>query len=347
MRAALVQTPEMPPGTAELRCQDSGMQPGTVELCLSRPLPSGGLRHLDPANPGQPWGNPEVWQRPVAAEGDGTLLRLRLDAFATWHLAPNTPYILQLRDAAGRRAETPLLGIAMRLPSAPPKGWGAPGAVAEEAPPPPPPAAPPMPQAPVADPAPERSGGGARRGRPALLTVLALLLLLVLAGAAAWWVLDAPPADAPVAEAPPPATAAPEPEPQPTLEAARAALADNPPAAEARTLGEAHLAARDREGAFLLLRYAAEQGDAVAARAVAALYDPATWSAETSPLPAPNAEQAAQWYRRAAEAGDAEAQYRLGMLLRDGGVESADGAEVWLRRAAGQGHTGAKEALAQ
>jgi TPR repeat protein len=78
------------------------------------------------------------------------------------------------------------------------------------------------------------------------------------------------------------------------------------------------------------------------------MYDPATYSPETSPLPAPNPEQAVEWYRQAAEAGIAEAQYRLGMLLMSGKTDEPNGPELavaWLRKAADQGHLQARDAL--
>src|SRR3546814_18803257 len=66
-------------GTAELRSDQSDLDPGSVELCISEQQPVGGFRHLDPRDSGQPWGTQEFWQRPVAAERQGTGLRLRLD----------------------------------------------------------------------------------------------------------------------------------------------------------------------------------------------------------------------------------------------------------------------------
>ena len=78
------------------------------------------------------------------------------------------------------------------------------------------------------------------------------------------------------------------------------------------------------------------------------MYDPATYSKETSPLPAANPEQAAQWYKRAAEAGNAEAQYHYGMLLKSGRTEEPNGPELgvqWLQKAADQGHAQAKAEL--
>ena len=53
---------------------------------------------------------------------------------------------------------------------------------------------------------------------------------------------------------------------------------------------------------------------------------------------------AVAWYRRAAEQGDARAQYNLGGMYREGrGVPpDAAGAVAWYRRAAEQGHVRAQ-----
>ena len=62
---------------------------------------------------------------------------------------------------------------------------------------------------------------------------------------------------------------------------------------------------------------------------------------------APDYPVAAKWFGQAAVEGDAEAQYRLGMLQRQGlglGKNPQQAAE-WLRKAATQGHSAAKTAL--
>jgi len=48
-------------------------------------------------------------------------------------------------------------------------------------------------------------------------------------------------------------------------------------------------------------------------------------------------DQAEQWYRKAADAGDADAMFNLGALLRKQGKE--DQAEQWYRKAADAGNT--------
>ena len=128
-------------------------------------------------------------------------------------------------------------------------------------------------------------------------------------------------------------------------------LAGNPEPADARAKAEA-LAAKggQLDSQFLLMKYAAERGDRAAARMMGTFYDPQTWTKEKSPLPAPNPLEAARWHKMAAEAGDAESQYRYGMLLRNGGTDEPNGPEMavgWLRKAAEQGNAEAKKALAQ
>lgn len=185
-------------------------------------------------------------------------------------------------------------------------------------------------------------------------------MLLLLAGAGAWFALKpedagpgvqavAPPASAPASEVASAPVTPPAPVAEVTLASIRAELSGSPEPAAARARADA-LAKEGRllDGQFLLYKYAGEKGDAEAARAMGSFYDPATWSKERSPMPAPNPVEAARWLRQAADAGDAEAQYRYGMLLKGGGTDELDGPEQaigWLRKAAEQGHEGAKQAL--
>jgi TPR repeat protein len=136
-----------------------------------------------------------------------------------------------------------------------------------------------------------------------------------------------------------------------SLTGVRKFLAGNPEPAAARAKAEA-LAAKGAQldSQFLLVKYAAERGDKVAARMMGTFYDPQTWTKEKSPLPAPNPLEAARWHKIAAEAGDAESQYRYGMLLKNGGTDEPNGPEMavaWLRKAAEQGNAEAKKVLAQ
>lgn len=159
---------------------------------------------------------------------------------------------------------------------------------------------------------------------------------------------SAPEAAASAASEPASAPAASGPE---TLKSVREFVARNPEPAEAAAKGKA-LADSGQllDGQFLLFKYAAEHGDTESARRMGAFYDPDTWSKEKSPMPAANPLEAARWYKQGAEAGDAESQYRYGMLLKQGRTDDTNGPEMavgWLKKAADQGHAEAKKALGQ
>ena len=136
-----------------------------------------------------------------------------------------------------------------------------------------------------------------------------------------------------------------------SLDSVRKFIASKPPAADAIKMAQ-QLTESNKllDAQFLLLRYAAEQGDASAARKIGRMYDPSTYTKETSPLPGPNPVQAAKWHKVAAESGDVESQYRYGMLLKNGGTDEDGGPEkavFWLQRAAAAGHDGARKELEQ
>lgn len=91
------------------------------------------------------------------------------------------------------------------------------------------------------------------------------------------------------------------------------------------------------EAAFLIYRYAAELDHADSAVAVAAMYDPETFTPQTSPLPRPNPTVARRWYERAVSAGDDQALISLArMLVAQDQVEEA---RAVLRRAEQAGLT--------
>jgi hypothetical protein len=98
--------------------------------------------------------------------------------------------------------------------------------------------------------------------------------------------------------------------------------------------------------AFLVFRRAAETGNAPAQLELAAFYDPLSQPAKSGF--APDGARAADWYERAALAGSAEAQRKLGLLLARGGAGlAADPARArsWLQQAAAQNDAEAKKAL--
>src|SRR6266545_614893 len=98
--------------------------------------------------------------------------------------------------------------------------------------------------------------------------------------------------------------------------------------------------------AFLVFRRAAETGHAPAQLELAQFYDPLSTPAKAGFTP--DGARAVDWYERAALAGSAEAQRKLGLLLaRGGGGLAADPAKAktWLQQAAAQNDADAKKAL--
>ena len=69
--------------------------------------------------------------------------------------------------------------------------------------------------------------------------------------------------------------------------------------------------------AFLVFRRAAETGNAPAQLELATFFDPLSTPAKAGFTP--DGARAAEWYERAALAGSAEAQRKLGLLLAKGG----------------------------
>jgi TPR repeat protein len=104
--------------------------------------------------------------------------------------------------------------------------------------------------------------------------------------------------------------------------------------------------AGDLGAAFLVFRAAAETGNVPAEIELAAFYDPLATPPKVGF--APDAARAADWYERAALAGSAEAQRKLGMLLAKGGAglpADPGKAKTWLQQAAAQNDSEAKKAL--
>lgn len=168
--------------------------------------------------------------------------------------------------------------------------------------------------------------------RPNLgLIAAGVVVVLAVAGGAAWFVLNRTDAPTQTAAAP---TPAPAPAPQDIRTEVRAYLERSPSAADARAKGDELAKGGKLDGALLVYRYAAEKGDGDAALALARMYDPATFTPQTSPLPSPNADTAQRWYETAAGAGSVPAQRRLGTLLKDSNPPKA---LEWLKKAAAAG----------
>jgi TPR repeat protein len=370
-------------GQAQVQVTGGGaVDVDTLEVCISGLLDSV-EKHLDPRLTGEAWTTTYAWFRPGSPRADGATLLFDLEPSVTWHLRPHTPYVLRLRDARGLKREERLTWVAIRLPSQAPQGYVPPAGpvpkpAAAKAPAPADADEPAEAEAQRAQAEREAAAAAAlavdlkrredaaekrrleeadrlrreqeerepqeqirqpARGKLIIFAGIAALLLAVAVGA--WFFKDRWMAtETPVAAI--------QPEVPTTLEGARQFLARDPGADESFGMAEKFRLAKSLDGEFLLLRNAANKGNAPAALALGQMYDPATYSPETSPLPAPNPEQAVEWYRQGAEAGIAEAQYRLGVLLMSGKTDEPNGPEMgvsWLRKAADQGHQPAKDAL--
>ncbi len=359
MPTRLIQIDQHPPGTAAFQVSGPGVAPLTrpedLEISIIQPGPT--ERYLDPRNPDEPWSTSVYRFHPLAPRRQGNALWLEIDYGVSYHLRANQPYKLRLRQAEGVELdEVFTVPTTLRRPTSKPTRWvppagprgplvapptgaadplppvveAAPAPVVEALPPAEPVFEAPVDPPPVAPPI-EPPPAPAPSGKKWLIPVVVLLALV--GGVAGYFLMPGAPGQAM------------------TMDACRRLVASNPEPAAAK--GEADKLAK--KGAlldcqFLLYRYAAEKGDNGSARVLGTFYDPDTWSKDKSPLPAPNPMEAARWHKQAAEAGDAESEYRYGMLLKLGRTDAADGPEqglAWLRKAAEQGHALAKEELAR
>ena len=337
----------------------------SLEIAIIQPGPT--ERYLDARNPDDPWTTSVYRFRPLTPRREGSALWLDIDYGVSYHLRANQPYKLRLREAGGAEAEEVFtVPATLRRPAAKPRGWTpppdprgpltAPQAAAEPAPTAPAPKpepepVPPPPSAPTSAPTPAPEPVNAGPDAPLFTSppvptpappsgkkwLLPALLLLGLGGGAAAWFLLSGKADSSGGLQ--------------TMDACRSAVAAAPEAAAARLQADA-LSQQNKllDCQFLLYKYAGEKGDRDAARVLGTYYDPDTWSKDKSPLPAPNPTEAARWHKQAAEAGDAQSQFRYGMLLKLGRTDASDGpeqAQVWLRKSADQGFALAKEELAR
>lgn len=251
-----------------------------------------------------------------------------------------------IRTAAPARPAPPPLQPApqpvAQIPVEPPPPPKPPPPPPPEPEPPPQPIPPPEPEPepihvqppePEPTPPPPRPDAGSRRWLPLALGLLALMLIIGgtwQLGLLPWPVSDEEPAaDGEIGPAPEPQPPEsepqprpqPEPEPEPQPEPARdwraellEAASNGAPAEELFELGQGAAAAGELETALLAYEEAMRQGHGPALMAIGRWYDPASYSAESSPFSQPNPEQAASYYRRAGEAGVEEADEALRAL---------------------------------
>lgn len=361
-------------GPGHALCRITGLDAGPaadglLEIRIQRNQDGSYLR------PGRTWGASEVWIPIGPARAEGTALTLTLgpdivDELAT---APASVRFLCHLRVAGRLEAAALGGTRMLRPSGADGAGPARETVAAPAPirepvAEPPEPAPVEPPPPVGEP-PDHPDPPPEKKRPAIpvwIWPVAAVLVLLAAGGALWQ-LGLPPFPTPEAptgmEAAAPDAAEPETAvsetaaPETAAPAAPAAIetlqdvhlfVQGAPSADEALAEARSLLERDKKDLSLLLfQHAARQGSREAGVAVARFYDPATWTAETSPLPQADAETAAYWYEPAAQNGDVEAQRRLGQILIEldlSAQQRAKGVE-WLRKAADAGDAEAKTLL--
>jgi hypothetical protein len=231
----------------------------------------------------------------------------------------------------------------------------------EEPPPPAPPFEPPPEPEPMPDLRAEREPPpiepeGSGRTRWMIATVV--VLLLAGAGYLAYTNLIEPPPEVVVSAtptnaseqtpAPPAATPAPIPAaPRKSVrETVAEYLATNPAPDAMMAKGKEFAQAGEVGAAFLVWRRAAEAGSVPAQVALASFYDPLATPPKAGFTP--DGARAADWYERAALAGNAEAQRKFGLLLAKGGAglpADAGRAKAWLQQAAAQNDAEARKAL--
>ena len=265
------------------------------------------------------WQATEAWHpvREAAPAGDTLVVALGPDlvdplvqqgvtvTFRVW-VATDTA-----KECGTLKVQRPLLGsraaaphpTAVAAPAPPAPAVEPPPAPEAPAPEPPPPAAEPSPDvlAPVGPPP-------ARRG----LWIAAAVILLALAGAgaAAWYACWVPGFGAPGCNAAPMQPAGGN-----TATSAGTRSCTGLDGAQCLEVAQAALAARDVEAARQLFQQASQLGSVEANNAMARMYDPKTWQADTSPVPQADWETAVYWYETAARQNDPAGRLGAGRLL--------------------------------
>ena len=355
VRATIAPLPE--PGHALLRVSELDAAPEGLTISIQRQ--QGPDTHL--ADDG--WRRTETWLMPDEVSRSGDVLEFHLGPEICDRLAGIATVRLRVREPDIGVVGTTVVAWPTMLTS------GAAGASGtyddtvrlrrrqQAAPPPepelPPPLEvvsepPPLPRPelraardPLAD-APTRSGATG-------WMIAAVVLLIAVGGGYYYWTNHLNPPEPVVAAAPPTPTplqpAASEPPKKSVRETVAEYLATKP--TPDAMLAKAHDLAKagDIPASFLVLRQAAEQGNAAAQLELASFYDPTTPAKAGFPH---DGAQAADWYERAALTGLPEAQRKLGLLFAKGGAgltADAGKAKTWLQQAAAQNDADAKKAL--
>jgi hypothetical protein len=363
MRASV--HPQAEPGYATLQISELDASPDGLTISIQRQ--QGPESYL--ANDG--WRRTEAWLKPEQV--------VRLKGVLEFQLGPEICDRLAGIATVRLRVQEPDIGVVGTTVVAWPQMLTS-GAVdlssrnhddtvrlrgrAPEPPPPPPPAPPfepavepepePMPDLRAErEPIPEETGGGRAKW-----LVAAVIVLLLAGGGYFAYTNYIQPHEQVTASAEPtavPAPAAPEtpaatPAPIAPKKSVRATvdeyLATNPTPEAMLAKAKEFADAGDMNAAFLVWRRAAETGSVPAQVELASFYDPLVTPPKAGFTP--DGTRAADWYERAALAGNAEAQRKFGLLLAKGGAglpADQGRAKSWLQQAAAQNDAEAKKAL--
>ena len=353
VRASIVALPE--PGHAILRLSELDAAPEGLALSIQRQ--QGPDTHL--ADDG--WRRTEAWLMPDEVGRKGDVLEFHLGPEICDRLAGIATIRLRVKEPDIGVVGTTVVAWPSMLTSGAAGSSGTyddtvrlrrmqPAAPAEPAPEPlPPPFEPPKPVPELRAAREPDLAIPSRSGLPNWAIVVIALLIVGGAGYAAYDYFKQHPQDV-VATVPPPTTppAAGEPPKKSIRDTVADYLATKPaPTPEAMLAkGRDFLKAGDTASAFLVFRRAAEAGNTAAQLELGTFYDPLTQPARGGFTP--EGARAADWYERAALAGVAEAQRKLGLLFVKGGAGLAADttkARTWLQQAAAQNDADAKKAL--
>lgn len=362
--------PQPTPGHAILRVSDLDAAPEGLSLSIQRQ--QGPDSHLGEEG----WRRTEAWLQPDQV--------VRLRGALDFHLGPEICDRLAGIATVRLRIQEPHVGViastVVAWPSMLTSGAIDPNHRAEDDSPfrlrraPPPavePPAPPFEPEPVAEPPrpiPELRAARDRVPEPEPASwrswLIAALVVILAAGGAGYYAYRTyfqNGAGTEVAAAKPPAatadsTPAPTPLPPKTAEPPRKSVRDTvaaylatKPTPEAMVAkGRDYAQAGEAAAAFLVWRRAADAGNVQAELEIAGYYDPLSPQAKTGFTP--DGARAANWYERAALAGNAEAQRKLGLLLAKGAAglpADPTKARSWLQQAAAQNDADARKALEQ
>lgn len=368
VRASIL--PQPTPGHALLRVSELEAPPEGLTLSIQRQ--QGPDSHLGEDG----WRRTEAWLRPDQAARNRGVLEFHLGPEICDRLAGIATIRLRIMEPdIGVVASTVVAWPAMLTSGAVDPTIKSEAPPSEEPafrfrrppPPPQPPPAPPFEAEPPTRPIPELRAAREPMPEPdgfGLMTWLPMAVALIIVVGAGYYVYtnyfqkDKGTQVATVAPPPKPAPPpAPTPAPPPAAAPSNAAnksirdivaeyLATKPNADALLAKGREYAEAGNFAGAFLVWRRAAEAGQAQAEVEIASFYDPLTPRPKTGF--APDGAQAVDWYERAALAGNAEAQRKLGLLLAAGapGVPADPAkAKSWLQQAAAQNDADAKKAL--